>query len=160
MLCYRCRGVVLRKADSCDPFFPPLGTVPYPTSPFGNPCSEATPLIARFLGPTWGPSGADRTQVGPMLATLTSLSGTYFKVEYIVTHLGAYTFHRKISKTPGLCLELLDRSNIDWRYRHVRRLLNFKAIWWFQLLISRLRHFLRYLTIRRPWKYCGIFSAT
>ena len=25
-------------------------------------------LIARFLGPTWGPSGADRTQVGPMLA--------------------------------------------------------------------------------------------
>ena len=25
-------------------------------------------LIARFMGPTWGPSGADRTQVGPMLA--------------------------------------------------------------------------------------------
>ena len=24
-------------------------------------------LIARFMGPTWGPSGADRTQVGPML---------------------------------------------------------------------------------------------
>ena len=23
-------------------------------------------LIARFMGPTWGPSGADRTQVGPM----------------------------------------------------------------------------------------------
>ena len=27
-----------------------------------------TTLIARFMGPTWGPSGADRTQVGPMLA--------------------------------------------------------------------------------------------
>ena len=26
------------------------------------------PLKARFMGPTWGPSGADRTQVGPMLA--------------------------------------------------------------------------------------------
>ena len=26
------------------------------------------PLIASFMGPTWGPSGADRTQVGPMLA--------------------------------------------------------------------------------------------
>ena len=26
------------------------------------------PLIARFMGPTWGPSGAHRTQVGPMLA--------------------------------------------------------------------------------------------
>ena len=24
-------------------------------------------LIARLMGPTWGPSGADRTQVGPML---------------------------------------------------------------------------------------------
>ena len=25
-------------------------------------------LIARFMGPTWDPSGTDRTQVGPMLA--------------------------------------------------------------------------------------------
>ena len=25
-------------------------------------------LIARFMAPTWGPSGADRTQVGAMLA--------------------------------------------------------------------------------------------
>ena len=32
-------------------------------------------LIARFMGPTWGPSGADRTQVGPMLAAWTLLSG-------------------------------------------------------------------------------------
>ena len=27
-----------------------------------------TTLIARLVGPTWGPPGADRTQVGPMLA--------------------------------------------------------------------------------------------
>ena len=26
-----------------------------------------TIMIARLLGPTWGPSGADKTQVGPML---------------------------------------------------------------------------------------------
>ena len=32
-------------------------------------------LIAKFLGPTWGPPGADRTQVGPMLAPGTLLSG-------------------------------------------------------------------------------------
>ena len=32
-------------------------------------------LIARFMGPTCGPSGADRTQVGPMLAPSTLLSG-------------------------------------------------------------------------------------
>ena len=38
------------------------------------------PLIARFVGPTWGPSGADRTQVGPMLAPWTLLSGTAWVV--------------------------------------------------------------------------------
>ena len=32
-------------------------------------------LIARFMGPTWSRSGADGTQVGPMLAPLTLLSG-------------------------------------------------------------------------------------
>ena len=32
-------------------------------------------LIARFMGPIWGPSGADGTQVGPMLAPWTLLSG-------------------------------------------------------------------------------------
>ena len=31
--------------------------------------------IARFIGLTWGISGADRTQVGPMLAQWTLLSG-------------------------------------------------------------------------------------
>ena len=31
-------------------------------------------LTARFMGPTWGPPGADRTQVGPMLAPWTLLS--------------------------------------------------------------------------------------
>ena len=35
-----------------------------------------TPLIARFMGSTWGPSGPDRTQIGPMLAPWTLLSGT------------------------------------------------------------------------------------
>ena len=32
-------------------------------------------LVARFMGPTWGPSGADRAQVGPMLAPWTLLCG-------------------------------------------------------------------------------------
>ena len=36
---------------------------------------DITSLIARSMGPTWGPSGADRTQVGPMLAPWTLLSG-------------------------------------------------------------------------------------
>ena len=32
-------------------------------------------LIARLMGPTWGPSGAGRNQVGPILAPWTLLSG-------------------------------------------------------------------------------------
>ena len=40
-----------------------------------NSASSWTSLIARSLGTTWVPSGADRTQVGPMLAPGTLLSG-------------------------------------------------------------------------------------
>ena len=48
-----------------------------PWDPLGSPQRDPdwTSLIARFMGPTWGPSGADRTQVGPMLAPWTLLSG-------------------------------------------------------------------------------------
>ena len=38
-------------------------------------CFSGVTLISRFMGPTWGPSGAKRTQVGPMLAPWTLLSG-------------------------------------------------------------------------------------
>ena len=38
--------------------------------------SFKAPQIAKSMGPTWGPSGADRTQMGPMLAPWTLLSGT------------------------------------------------------------------------------------
>ena len=38
-------------------------------------------LIARFMGPTWGPSGAERTQVGHMLAPWTLLSGLLIQVK-------------------------------------------------------------------------------
>ena len=39
---------------------------------------DGASLIARFMGPTWGPSRADRTQVGPMLAPWNLQSGMYF----------------------------------------------------------------------------------
>ena len=42
-------------------------------------------LIAKFMGPTWGPSGADRTQVGPMLAPGTLLSEMHQKNGYTET---------------------------------------------------------------------------
>ena len=37
---------------------------------------EITPQIAKFMGPTWGPPGSCRPQMGPMLAPWTLLSGT------------------------------------------------------------------------------------
>ena len=40
-------------------------------------------LIARFMGPTWGPSGADRTQVGPMLAPWTLLCRYLYRLSEI-----------------------------------------------------------------------------
>ena len=36
--------------------------------------------IAKFMGPTWGPPGSCRAQMGPMLAPRTLLSGTPFKL--------------------------------------------------------------------------------
>ena len=54
------------------------------TSPQGYvTTSQGIPiLIARLMGPTWGPSGADRTHVGPMLAPWTLLSG-YTGIRYM-----------------------------------------------------------------------------
>ena len=40
---------------------------------------ENCTLIAWIMGPTWGPSGADRTQVGPILAPWTLLSGVIIR---------------------------------------------------------------------------------
>ena len=55
-------------------------------TPFGNQQGDSLvtkgvtlhilPLIAKFMGPSWGPPGAARTQVGPMLVTWTLLSRT------------------------------------------------------------------------------------
>ena len=44
-------------------------------------------LIARFIGPTWCPSGADRTQVGPMLALWILLSGNIIHNDSIYIYI-------------------------------------------------------------------------
>ena len=49
-----------------------------------------TTLIARFMGPTWGPLAAVRTQVGPMLVIWTLLSGY---VVYITPAISHYLKH-------------------------------------------------------------------
>ena len=46
-----------------------------------HPWYEVT-QIARFTGPTWGPSGSDRIQAGHMLAPWTLLSGKIWHILY------------------------------------------------------------------------------
>ena len=46
-----------------------------------------TALIARFMGPTWDPSGADRIQVGPRLASWTLLSGCFSFIYILLMRL-------------------------------------------------------------------------
>ena len=60
-------------------------------------------LMARFMGPTWGPPRADRTQVDPMWAKWTLLSGLLFKLTYhiLVTPCGGTdTGQQWLSKWP------------------------------------------------------------
>ena len=66
----------------------------------GKPCckpsmttkiTKVISLIARLMGPTWGPSGDDRTQVGPMLAPRTLLSGMFKSVWWSCWPLTPYT---------------------------------------------------------------------
>ena len=52
--------------------------------PWGSLYCHCTPVIARFMRLIWGPPGADRTQMGPMLASWTLLSG-------LTTHKSKHT---------------------------------------------------------------------
>ena len=68
-------------------------------------------LIARFMGPTWGPSGADRTQVGPMLAPWTLLSGyCWLSVPFISQNLPRSGIHSSIH---GLVQEIYYSSVLE-----------------------------------------------
>ena len=63
-----------------------------------KPGDATITLIARFMGPTWGLPGADRTQVGPMWATWTLLSGLYASINLIIIGSG-YALWLLIAKT-------------------------------------------------------------
>ena len=62
-----------------------------------------TSLIARFMGPTWGPSGAARTQFGPMLAPWTFLSGM------LINASRYYSYTLKNNESCFMCREWLLR---------------------------------------------------
>ena len=49
--------------------------------------------IAKFMGPTWGPPGSCRPQMGPMFASWTLLSGNILPLnikKFIRTHMFPY----------------------------------------------------------------------
>ena len=77
------------------------GVITHPFSNFNGSLDK--PLIARSMGPTWDPSGADRTRVGPKYAPWTLLSGPLiklghgllidsYKTMYVVTHSSMHFF--------------------------------------------------------------------
>ena len=72
------------------------GTYCCSSSPTRNPtgggtCHSSSP-IARFMGPIWGPSGADKTQVGPMLAPWILLSGMSCKKSLVGNHISIFSY--------------------------------------------------------------------
>ena len=62
------------------------------------PAVRMPSLITMFMGPTWGPTGADRTQVGPMLAPWTLLSGVPLLANCL-SHTYASEHHFHMNKT-------------------------------------------------------------
>ena len=83
--------------------------------------SLLTSLIARFVGPTWGPFGADRTQVSPMLAPWTLLSGMLTAIRMVnysnifMNYIGGYIFIGVSLETGGYAITLTD----DWFQRWI-----------------------------------------
>ena len=82
-------------------------------------CWHRHSLIARFMGPTWGPSRAERTQVGPMLAPWTLLSGllsSFFAAKWCVLggSLGCcfFSFIFLLGFLAGICRCLMWWTNV------------------------------------------------
>ena len=87
---------------------------------FVHACSSVIPergwsLIARFTGPTWGPSGADRTQVGSMLASWTLLSGIFLKWKQI----GVTAETRRSSWKPLVNIICLGTDILEISWHHI-----------------------------------------
>ena len=67
-------------------------------------------LIARFMGPTWGPHGSCRPQMGPMLAPWTLLSGQLWHCPCRITRPCLPRWRIQIS-APSQCWEMTENEN-------------------------------------------------
>ena len=78
-----------------------------------------TTMIARFIGPTWGPSGAVRTRVGPMLAPWTLLSGN---TQFIRLHTIHICLTQRIVNTQQTMLSVTKFVQWNVHISHTRRM--------------------------------------
>ena len=84
-------------------------------------CKVTTALIARITGPTRGPSGADGTQVGPVLAAWTLLSARY-EAMHLACHYHNFCLHlvKKITEVKVFHYHNYHISNIFFRNHFVK----------------------------------------
>ena len=86
--------------------------------------AERCPLIARFMGPSWGPSGAGRTQVGHMLAPWTLLSGSNFIVSTVMSsrHWNTFRITGPLCRVPTYFIVFVDSLQTGSAMRKFHRL--------------------------------------
>ena len=80
--------------------------------------SWKNPQIAKFMGPTWGPPGSCRPQMGPMLAPWTLLSGS----RYSNSLQKAWEGRKQIrTRQPIHVLPWRPRTSLSWHQRCISR---------------------------------------
>ena len=85
---------------------------------------DLIPQITRFVGPTWGPPGSCRPQMGPMLAPWTLLSGSFWacQAEAIATYLWLWCNWWNPCDTMTLCVKCWRKSHLALSCSHLTQL--------------------------------------
>ena len=73
-------------------------------------------LIARFMGPTWHPPGADRTQAGPMWASWKLLSGSSMRTgwNYEGQNTWGYKSYHPFQSVLNICVDVHSVADSLW----------------------------------------------
>ena len=108
-----------RHCNGNDEFRNSGGVTIFVTSNQQNRCKPRTSLIVRFMGPTWGPSGADRTQVGPILAPWNVLSGISRSMLrsvlfILMSPLTVVTFACTVMTNAPVCARYIGTGKLGW----------------------------------------------